>query len=142
MIFSGIYARGTAQAQLSDEAFVQAMLDVEVALARSLARCGLASASEADQVAEACRDASSFDIAAIGASIAETGTPVPGLLAAVRARLGDEAGATLHRGATSQDIVDTAMMLVARAIAVADHDGSHGRRPRVRRARDSRTATP
>ena len=114
MIFSGTYARGGAQEQLTDEAFVRAMLDVEVALARALARCGLAEPAAAEELAEACGDASSFDIDAIGATVADKGTPVPGLLASIRERVSDQAGATLHRGATSQDIVDSAMMLVAR----------------------------
>jgi 3-carboxy-cis,cis-muconate cycloisomerase len=113
-IFSGIYGRGPVQAELTDAAFLQAMLDVEVALARALVRCGLADQANADELAAACRDACTFDAAEIGRSTADKGTPVPGLLAAVRARVGERAGAILHRGATSQDIVDTAMMLVAR----------------------------
>ncbi|HUO72360.1 MAG TPA: 3-carboxy-cis,cis-muconate cycloisomerase [Solirubrobacteraceae bacterium] len=127
MIFSGTYARGVAQEQLSDEAFVRAMLDVEVALARALARHGLAETAAAEELAQACGDAAVFDIDAIGASVAEKGTPVPGLLAAIRARVSAQAGTTLHRGATSQDVVDTAMMLVARRAlspVVADLTGA------------------
>jgi 3-carboxy-cis,cis-muconate cycloisomerase len=68
-------------------------------------------------IAAACQ-ANDFDVAEIGRSAGEKGTPVPGLLAALRARLPDEAAAHLHRGATSQDAVDTAMILVAkRALA-------------------------
>jgi 3-carboxy-cis,cis-muconate cycloisomerase len=84
------------------------MLDFEAALARAVAP-----AEAADAIAAAC-DADGFDIAEIGRSAAETGTPVPALLAALRARLPDEAAAHVHRGATSQDVVDTAAMLVAK----------------------------
>jgi 3-carboxy-cis,cis-muconate cycloisomerase len=90
------------------------MLDVEVALARALVRSGLADQAGADELAAACRDASEYDVTEIGRSTTDKGTPVPGLLAAIRARVGEAGNASLHRGATSQDIVDTAMMLVAR----------------------------
>lgn len=112
-IFSGIYGRGAVQDELSDVAFVRAMLDVEVALATALERHGLAAAEAVAEVRDACRDAGAFDVGAIGRAGAATGTPVPALLAAVRERLGEPAAATLHRGATSQDIVDSALMLVA-----------------------------
>jgi 3-carboxy-cis,cis-muconate cycloisomerase len=112
-LFSGFYGRGCMQEQLRDRAFVQAMLDVELALVRALVHCGLAPVEAADELAPAC-DASAFDLEALGRCTAEQGTPVPGLLAAVRERVGEQAAAHLHRGATSQDIVDTALMLVAR----------------------------
>jgi 3-carboxy-cis,cis-muconate cycloisomerase len=89
------------------------MLDVEVALMRALAKAGIASAQAATELAQAA-DASSFDIAAIGRGTADKGTPVPAMLSALRSRLSDDAAAHLHQGATSQDIVDTALMLVAR----------------------------
>jgi 3-carboxy-cis,cis-muconate cycloisomerase len=112
-LFSGLYARGCMQEQLSDRAFVQAMLDVELALVRALVHRGLAPAEAAEELAPAC-DASSFDLEALGQGTGEQGTPVPGLLSSVRGRVGERAAAHLHRGATSQDIVDTALMLVAR----------------------------
>jgi len=112
-LFSGLYARGCVHDELSDRAFVQAMLDVELALMRALVSCGLAPPQAADELAPAC-DASGYDLSALGRSTAMTGTPVPGLLSAVRERAGERAAAHVHRGATSQDIVDTAAMLVAR----------------------------
>ncbi|MBV9916902.1 MAG: hypothetical protein JO153_10420 [Solirubrobacterales bacterium] len=113
-IFSGIYGRGAVQGELSDAAFIRAMLDVEVALATALERHGLAHVEAVAEIRDACRDAGAFDAGAIGRAGASSGTPVPALLAAVRERLGEPAAATLHRGATSQDIVDSALMLVAR----------------------------
>jgi 3-carboxy-cis,cis-muconate cycloisomerase len=112
-LFSASYGWPAVDAELGDRAFVQAMLDVELALARALVRRELAPPEAADELAPAC-DASLIDLAALTASIREKGTPVPGLLSALRARVGDAAAAHLHRGATSQDIVDTAIMLVAR----------------------------
>lgn len=113
-LFSGLYGRGCMQEQVSDLAVVQAMLDVELALMRALVNCGLAPAQAAEELAGAGAGARAVDLAELERSVAEHGTPVPGLLAALRARVGPVAAAHLHRGATSQDIVDTAIMLVAR----------------------------
>ncbi|MEA2293324.1 MAG: 3-carboxy-cis,cis-muconate cycloisomerase [Solirubrobacteraceae bacterium] len=82
------------------------MLDVEAALARALQRLGELTAREADAVVAACEagaDPAQLDTAA-------NASPVVGLARILRERAGDAA----HRGATSQDILDTALMLVAR----------------------------
>jgi 3-carboxy-cis,cis-muconate cycloisomerase len=93
---------------VDDRAWLQAMLDFEAALARAVAP-----ADAAEVIAAACV-VDQFDVTEIGRSAADKGTPVPGLLAALRARLPDEAAGHVHRGATSQDVMDTAAMLVAR----------------------------
>ena len=105
--------KDSIQDALSDRAVVQAMLDTELALSRALVRCGMAPPAAAEELAPAC-DAQRFDLEQLSRSTAEHGTPVPGLLSALRERVGENAGAHLHRGATSQDIVDTATMLVSR----------------------------
>jgi 3-carboxy-cis,cis-muconate cycloisomerase len=116
-LLSGLFSHGPVAAQTSDVALLQAMLDVEVALMRALAKAGLAPAQAATEIAQTA-DAFSFDVAAIGRGTADKGTPVPAILSALRSRLSDEAAAHLHQGATSQDVVDTALMLVAqRALA-------------------------
>jgi 3-carboxy-cis,cis-muconate cycloisomerase len=112
-LFSGLYGPRRVRAHLDDRAFVQAMLDVELALSWALVHCGMTPAEAATELAPAC-DASAFDLEALARSTAEKGTPVPGLLGALRERVGAHAVAHLHRGATSQDVVDTAIMLVAR----------------------------
>lgn len=90
-LFGGIYARGGVAAAVSDEAWVQAMLDVEAALGG------------------AALDAAALDIAQLGREAAAHASPVVPLVE----RFGET-----HAGATSQDILDTAMMLVAkRALA-------------------------
>ncbi|MBV9194722.1 MAG: 3-carboxy-cis,cis-muconate cycloisomerase [Solirubrobacterales bacterium] len=117
-LFAGLFARGRAAPETGDQAFLQAMLDVELALTRALADAGLAASDAPEEVAAAC-DAADFDIAAIGRSTGEKGTPVPGVLSQLRDRLSDAAAADVHKGATSQDILDTAMMLVARRALAA-----------------------
>ncbi|HEY1597934.1 MAG TPA: lyase family protein [Thermoleophilaceae bacterium] len=107
-----MFARGRVAGEVSDRAWLQAMLDFEAALARATAP-----ENAAEAIAAACV-ADGFDVAEIGRTTADKGTPVPGLLAALRARLPDEAAAHVHLGATSQDVVDSAAMLVARRALV------------------------
>jgi 3-carboxy-cis,cis-muconate cycloisomerase len=111
-LFSGLFARGEAGRAASERSFLQAMLDFEVALMNALARAGLAPAGAAEEL-RGVADAAEFDLAEMGRGAGEKGTPVPALLSALRDRLSDEASAHLHTGATSQDVVDTAAMLVA-----------------------------
>ncbi|HYZ80150.1 MAG TPA: hypothetical protein VE571_02715, partial [Solirubrobacteraceae bacterium] len=61
-LFAGIYRRGHVAAELSDRACLQAMLDVEAALARACAAEGLIPERSAGQIADACR-AERFDVA-------------------------------------------------------------------------------
>jgi 3-carboxy-cis,cis-muconate cycloisomerase len=109
-------------AQAGERAWLRAMLDFECALAGALADVGLAPRAAAEEIAMVCSvgDLESagvgyeWDIDALGAGTARDGTPVPALLAQLRPHLTDDAKAVLHRGATSQDVVDTAAMLVAK----------------------------
>jgi 3-carboxy-cis,cis-muconate cycloisomerase len=110
-LFDGVLARGGAADAVSDAAWLQAMLDVESALVRAQAAVGLVPADEAEAIGRACR-AEEFDVAALGAAAAESGNPVVPLVAALRARVGGSAA--VHRGATSQDVLDSATVLVAR----------------------------
>jgi 3-carboxy-cis,cis-muconate cycloisomerase len=112
-LFDGVLARGPVRVAVDDSAWLQAMLDVEAALARAQARVGLVPAGAAEQIAAACR-ADRFDPAELGAAAAASGNPVVPLVAALRAAVPAAAATHVHHGATSQDILDTAAMLVAR----------------------------
>ncbi len=117
-----IFARGPAAAQTTEPALLQAMLDAEAALARAAAARGLIPSAAAELIAGACR-ADRYDIAAIGAEGARHAQPVVALVGALRAAVGGEAAGWVHHGATSQDILDTALMLVAkRALAPLGDD--------------------
>ena len=98
----------------SDGAWLQALLDVERALAAAQARAGLIPADAAEAIAEACR-AERFDAPAIAAAGRGPGNPVEPLVRALREAVGGNAAEHVHHGATSQDILDTAAMLVSRA---------------------------
>jgi 3-carboxy-cis,cis-muconate cycloisomerase len=110
-LFGGLFARGSAI--IDDRAWLQAMLDAEAGLARALERAGLAPAGAGEAVTRAAR-ANNFDIAELGELSALTGNPVPGLARALAVKVGGQQGRAVHRGATSQDILDTAAMLLAR----------------------------
>jgi 3-carboxy-cis,cis-muconate cycloisomerase len=123
-LYSGLFAHGDIAAAVSDRALVDAMVEFEVALLRALAVSGLAPVEAADELAVAFNNGGlDLDLAELGRATGDQGTPVPGLLRALRRQLSPDAAAYLHKGATSQDVVDTAMMLVARGaldLIVAD----------------------
>src|SRR5690349_16894692 len=110
-LFAGIFARG--EVDTGETAWLQAMLDTEAALARALERAGLA-AEGAGAAVTAAAAAANFDPGELGRQAALTGNPVPALARSLAARLPGAAAAAVHQGATSQDIIDTAMMLLAR----------------------------
>ena len=119
-LFGGVFARGGVEAD--DAAWLQAMLDAEAGLARALERAGLVPAGAGEAVTAAAR-AEDFDPNELGGLAALTGNPVPGLARALARRVPQSAVGAVHRGATSQDIVDTAAMLLAkRAIGVMQAD--------------------
>ena len=82
------------------------------------------------RIAECC-DAERFDPDALGRAARASGTPVVPLVAALRDLVGGDAAGHVHQGATSQDVMDTAAMLVARA-------GPRAHRGRPRRDRRPR----
>src|ERR1700732_2715232 len=112
-LFGGFFARGDADT--SDVAWLQAMLDAEAGLARALERAGLGPAGSGAGGTDAPQ-AGTCDAAELGELAALTGTPVPALARALARRVPQTAAGAVHRGATSQDILDTAAMLLARRV--------------------------
>jgi 3-carboxy-cis,cis-muconate cycloisomerase len=112
-LFGGLFDRGAAGT--GDEAWLAAMLDTEAALARALERAGLAAAGAGAAVTAVARPGG-FDADELGRAAAQTGNPVPALVRALIAAVPAEAAWAVHQGATSQDIIDTAMMLMARQV--------------------------
>ncbi len=119
-LFGALFGRGLAGP--SDQDWLQAMLDTEAALARALERAGLAPAG-AGAAVTAAAIAANFDAARIGRDAVLIGNPVSALVRALSAAVPPDACEAVHRGATSQDIIDTAVMLLARrGIDVIDAD--------------------
>ena len=112
-LFDAISRRGPVPELVCDAAVLQAMLDSEAALVRAEARVGLVPDDLVAIIADAC-DASRFDIGELGRAAAASGNPVVPLVEQLRQAVGDRAAPYVHRGATSQDIIDTATMIVSR----------------------------
>src|SRR6266480_643697 len=115
-LFGGVSGRGDVDT--GDQAWLAAMLDTEAALARALERAGLAPAGAGAAVTQAA-NAGTIDAADLGRRAALTGNPVPALVRALTRSVPAAAAAAVHRGATSQDIIDTAAMLLARRALAA-----------------------
>ncbi|MFF0965329.1 3-carboxy-cis,cis-muconate cycloisomerase [Streptomyces sp. NPDC003703] len=117
---AGLLAPGwtgsAAAAATGDAAFLSALLEAEAALTRAQAALGLVPEGAAEAVTRAA-DPARFDLRALAERARGGGNPViplaADLTAAVTEAAGEEYGACVHRGATSQDIMDTAAMLVA-----------------------------
>src|SRR5689334_6086370 len=100
-----------------DAATLQNMLDFEAALARAEAALGVIPAAAAGPITNACR-AESFELAALADAATRSGNlaiPLVKALTANVARADAEAARYVHWGATSQDVIDTAAMLMLRA---------------------------
>jgi 3-carboxy-cis,cis-muconate cycloisomerase len=112
-LFDAIYERGGVAVQTDGRAWLRAMLDVEAALARACADEGLIPASAATEIELAC-EVERIDFGAVLEATGESATPVIELVAQLRTAVGESSGRYVHFAATSQDIIDTATMLVAR----------------------------
>jgi 3-carboxy-cis,cis-muconate cycloisomerase len=114
LTFSSIFVPDDLAAAVSDAAWLRAMLEAEAALAAAQADEGIITREAADAVAAACRG--SYELGG-----REAANPVVPLARALQ-----QAAPEAHKGATSQDILDTAAMLVARrarALILEELDG-------------------
>ncbi|MGW0828189.1 class-II fumarase/aspartase family protein [Streptomyces sp. NPDC002845] len=112
------WAGTPAAAEVTDEAWLQAMLDVEVALTQAQFEVGLTPASALASIASQAH-ADHLDLVALAHAARGAANPVVALVAAfteVVAAKDPAAAEYVHRGSTSQDILDSAAMLVARRV--------------------------
>ena len=108
-------------AETTDEAWLRAMIDVEAALARAQARLGVVPAGVAEALAAVSVD--QLDVADLAVRSRGAANPVVAFVPALMALLPPELADHVHRGSTSQDVLDSAVMLVAarvRALVLAD----------------------
>lgn len=91
---------------------VQALLDVEAALAAAQAETGVIPAPAADAIGACCR-ADRFDLDAVARRAVASATPIVPLVEDLRALVPAEYSGYVHHEATSQDILDTALCLVS-----------------------------
>lgn len=107
---SGLLGDEEVAALFSLAAELEAMLAFEVALARAEAVEGIIPVQAADAI-EAVAHRFSPDVASLRAAAARDGVVVPDLVRQLRAAIGEPHGKHLHFGATSQDVVDSGLML-------------------------------
>jgi 3-carboxy-cis,cis-muconate cycloisomerase len=111
-VFGTLYGSDAMRTLFDERAYFQRMLDVEAALARVQARLGVIPADAARAITAAAK-VERLDVAALAASVRNVGYPVVGLVKGLSQAAG-EAGRWTHWGATTQDIMDTALVLQLR----------------------------
>jgi 3-carboxy-cis,cis-muconate cycloisomerase len=122
MLFSELFIPPALSDAVSERAWIEAMLQAEAALAQAEARVGVIPSTAAEQIAACCL-IDRFDPAAIVVEARSVGNPVEPLARALRAMVPGESARYVHFGATSQDILDTASMLMARqALTIIERD--------------------
>ncbi len=116
-MYSALLSDPEVAALLDDAAQARAMVRVERALAVAEGRLGVIEPGVATAIEQRL---SNFEPGLVGLArgTAEAGVPVPALVAQLRVAVGGEAAGFLHWGATSQDIVDTALILQLREALV------------------------
>ncbi|MBY8882378.1 lyase family protein [Actinacidiphila acidipaludis] len=124
-LLAPVWAGTPAAAAVSDAAWLTAMLRAEAALARAQARLGAVPAAAATAITATAATAT-LDLPAIARAARESANPVVALVrhfTAAVAERDEQAAAFVHRGSTSQDILDTATVLVAgHALAITRAD--------------------
>lgn len=115
-LFDAYFTARDMREVFCDQGRVQAMLDFEAALARAEARVGLIPSSAVAPIATAC-DAGLYDFAALGEAIATAGNSAIPLVKALGKQIASsdaEAERYVHLGATSQDVMDSGLVLQLR----------------------------
>lgn len=113
-IFAPLFTDEEVASLLSDDAFVHALVEVEIALGRAEGRAGIIPAQAAEQITKATAD--KVDIAALAKGTSRSGFPIIALVQEIRKQVEPDAAPFVHWGATTQDIMDTACVLQLRAV--------------------------
>jgi len=124
-VADSLFATEAMREVFADRARIARMLDFEAALARAEAAAGVIPQAAADAIARNCTTAG-FDIAAISRDARKAGNLAIPLVAALTRKVGasaPDAKGYVHWGATSQDVIDTGLVLQLRdALALIDAD--------------------
>ncbi len=117
-LLGNLFADAEIAALFDDDAQIASMLLFESALASAQARAGVIPQASANRIADVCREFRP-DPASLAAATASAGVPVPALVKALKAEIGGDDARYVHFGVTSQDVVDTGLVLRLRdAVAV------------------------
>lgn len=113
-IFGPLFGDSEINELLTDEAYVRALVEVEIALARAETRLAIIPSTAGEQISNAAQW-NKIDIAVLAQGTARSGVPIIALVQELRQAVGTEAAPYLHWGATTQDIMDTAWVLQLRS---------------------------
>lgn len=111
-LFRDVFGSSEMRRRFDTKAMVQGWLDAEAALAAAEAEVGVIPTAAAERILREAK-ADLFDLDQLRAGIAESQHPLVPVIRALVERC-DEHGAYVHWGATTQDIMDTGMVLQAR----------------------------
>jgi 3-carboxy-cis,cis-muconate cycloisomerase len=124
-LFDAYFTARDMREVFCDQGRVQAMLDFEAALARAEARVGVIPPTAVAPIEAACQ-AGHYDFAALGEAIATAGNSAIPLVKALGKQIAAsdaQAERYVHLGATSQDVMDSGLVLqLRRALALIDSD--------------------
>jgi len=121
ILFRDAFGTPAMREVFSDFSLISRYVEVEIALARAEARCGVIPAEAADQIAKRT-DVSAFDFDLLRRETDIVGYPILPLVHQMAMQCG-EAGRYVHWGATTQDIMDTAVILQVRAgLSIIEQD--------------------
>jgi len=121
LLFRDAFGTDAMRRVFSDKSLIARYAEVEIALARAEARCGVIPADAARAIAERT-DVASLDLEALRHETDIVGYPILPLVHQMARQCG-EAGRYVHWGATTQDIMDTAVVLQMRAgLAIIEGD--------------------
>jgi 3-carboxy-cis,cis-muconate cycloisomerase len=124
-LFDAYFTARDMREVFCDQGRVQAMLDFEAALARAEARVGLIPQTAVAPIEAACQ-AGHYDFVALGEAIATAGNSAIPLVKALGKQIAAkhaEAERYVHLGATSQDVMDTGLVLqLRRALELIESD--------------------
>jgi 3-carboxy-cis,cis-muconate cycloisomerase len=124
-LLGSLFSTEAMAAVFSDRARLQAMLDVEAALARAEAACGVIPPAAAEAIAAAAK-AELFDLEALGRAAVDGGNLAIPLVKALTERVAShnpEMARWVHWGTTSQDIIDTGLVLqIRKALRLIEND--------------------
>jgi 3-carboxy-cis,cis-muconate cycloisomerase len=112
-LYGDLFSTSAMRAVFSDTATLHAYVEAEIALALAEGELGLIPAEAARTIADQARS-TPFDFAKLGRESELVGYPIVPLVKQITAHCG-EAGKYLHWGATTQDIIDTGLVLQVRA---------------------------
>lgn len=109
------WAASAVASKTSDVAFLRTMLEIEAAWTEVLAEVGMVPAEQAEAAWQAA-DPGHYDLVELARAAQGGGNPLIPVLKAMREQAGT-ASQALHMGATSQDIIDTALMVMASRVS-------------------------